>query len=86
MFEQVTDEQIKALELKTDKLRMDSTLVSSNIRQMSRLQLVEVLQRVWRMLNADEQQHYAADFETRGSTRITWRLMRYRRAWRASAI
>ena len=65
VFEQVTDEQIKALELKTDKLRMDSTLVSSNIRQMSRLQLlVEVLQRVWRMLNADEQQHYAADFET----------------------
>ena len=44
VFEQVTDEQIKALELKTDKLRMDSTLVSSNIRQMSRLQLlVEVL-------------------------------------------
>ena len=65
VFEQVTDEQIKALELKTDKLRMDSTLVSSNIRQMSRLQLlVEVLQRVWRMLNVDEQQHYETDFET----------------------
>ena len=69
-FEQVTDEQIAALKLKTNKLRMDSTLVSSNIRQMSRLQLlVEVLQRVWRMLKADDQARYKADFE--GYTRST---------------
>jgi len=63
MFEQVTDDQLVALELKTDKLRMDSTLVSSNIRQMSRLQLlVEVLKRVWRMLSADEKTGYGVDF------------------------
>jgi hypothetical protein len=70
-FEQVTDEQIAALELKTDKLRMDSTLVSSNIRQMSRLQLlVEVLQRVWRMLSEADQTCYEGDFEayTRGTS------------------
>lgn len=62
-FEQVTDEQIAAFELKTNKLRMDSTLVASNIRDMSRLQLlVEVLQRVHRMLAEPEQQQYAEEF------------------------
>lgn len=71
VFEQVTDEQIAALKLKTDKLRMDSTLVSSNIRQMSRLQLlVEVLQRVFRMLNEVDQARYQTNFEayTRGTS------------------
>jgi hypothetical protein len=62
-FEQVTDEQIAALELKTGKLRMDSTQIASNIRQMSRLQLlVEVLQRVWRMLGEENQPPYAPAF------------------------
>ncbi|NDJ79308.1 MAG: transposase, partial [Chloroflexi bacterium] len=61
-FEQVTDEQIEALELKTGKLRMDSTQIASNIRQMSRVQLlVEVVQRVWRMLTEEDQAHYAAE-------------------------
>jgi hypothetical protein len=59
-FEQVTDAQIAAFQLKTGKQRMDSTLVASNIRQMSRLQLlVEVLQRTHRMLSESEQAHYA---------------------------
>jgi hypothetical protein len=62
-FEQVTDEQIAAFRLKTGKQRMDSTLVASNIRQMGRVQLlVEVLQRVPRMLNAGDQERYAAAF------------------------
>jgi hypothetical protein len=48
-FEQVTDQQMKAYQLKTGKQRMDSTQIASNIREMSRLQLlVEVLQRVHR--------------------------------------
>lgn len=64
VFEQVTDEQIEALALKTGKLRMDSVQIGSNIRQMSRLQLlVEVLQRVWRMLSEVEHQGYKAEFE-----------------------
>jgi hypothetical protein len=64
VFEQVTDEQLAALELKSSKLRMDSTLVSSNIRQMSRLQLlVEVLQRVWRELSDVAQARYQSEFE-----------------------
>jgi len=62
-FEQVTDEQIAAFELKTHNLRMDSTLIASNIRKMSRLQLlVEVLQRVHRMLAEPDQQRYAEEF------------------------
>lgn len=62
-FEQVTDDQITAFELKTDKLRMDSTLIASNIRKTTRLQLlVEVVQRVHRMLDEAEQQQYADAF------------------------
>jgi len=62
-FEQVTDKQIAAFRLKTGKQRMDSTLVASNIRRMGRVQLlVEVLQRVQRMLNASDQECYAAVF------------------------
>lgn len=63
VFEQVTDEQLEAFALKTNKLRVDSTFVASNIRDMSRLQLlVEVLQRTWRMLNEVDQARYQADF------------------------
>lgn len=62
-FEQVTDEQIRAFHLKTGKQRMDSTQIASNIRTMSRLQLlVEVLQRVYRMLKEEDQVQYAEVF------------------------
>lgn len=61
-FEQITDQQIKAYQLKTGQQRMDSTQIASNIRDMSRLQLlVEVLQRVHRMFDeADREQHAEA--------------------------
>jgi len=62
-FEQVTDAQTTAFKLKTGKQRMDSTQVASNIRQMGRVQLlVEVLQRVHRMLTEANQEHYAEAF------------------------
>ena len=62
-FEQITDEQIDAFRLSTKKLRMDSTMIASNIRSMSRLQLlVEVVQRVHRMLRPPDQQRFAEDF------------------------
>lgn len=62
-FEQVTDEQITAFHMKTGKQRMDSTQIASNIRTMSRLQLlVEVLQRVYRMLKEEDQIRYAEVF------------------------
>jgi len=72
-FEQVTDEQMETYQLKTGKLRtpalaagasVDSTQIASNIREMSRLQLlVEVLQRVHRMLSEKDQLGYKEDFE-----------------------
>jgi len=62
-FEQVTDEQIAAFRLKTGRLRMDTTFVSSNIRQMTRLHLlVEMLQRVHRMLSESDRQRYTTEF------------------------
>jgi len=62
-FEQVTDAQTAAFKLRTGNQRMDSTQVASNIRQMGRVQLlVEVLQRVHRMLNEADQEHYAEAF------------------------
>jgi len=62
-FEKVTDQQIAAYQLKTGKQRMDSTQIASNIRVMGRLQLlVEVLQRVYRMLKGEDQSHYAEEF------------------------
>jgi hypothetical protein len=62
-FEQVTDQQITAYQIKTNLQRMDSTMVASNIRRMGRVQLlVEVLQRVQRMLNENDQERYTADF------------------------
>lgn len=62
-FDRITDEQIESFQLKTGKLRMDSTQIASNIRQMSRLRLlVEVLQRVHRMLSEIDQARYAEQF------------------------
>jgi hypothetical protein len=77
-FEQVTDEQLAAFELKTGQLRVDSTQIASNIRTMSRLQLlVEVLQRVHRMLSEIDQKRYAEVFApyTQGSSgQYTYRV------------
>ena len=62
-FEQVTDEQVKAYQLKTGKLRMDSTQIASNISDTTRLRLlVEVLQRTHRMLDEADQGRYADEF------------------------
>ncbi len=62
-FEKITDAQLKAFQVKTGKQRMDSVQVLSNIRQMGRVQLlVEVLQRVERMLNEVDQVHYSEAF------------------------
>jgi len=59
-FEQVTDEQIEAFGVRTEELRTDSTQIASHIRQYSRLHLlVEVLQRVRRMLSETDQAKYA---------------------------
>lgn len=54
-FEQITDKQILDLKVRTGLQRMDSTQIASNIVSASRLQLlVEALQRVARLLTADD--------------------------------
>jgi hypothetical protein len=63
-FAQITDEQVTAFQLKTNRLRMDSTQLASNVRHFSRLQLlVEVAQRVHRMLTDAERARYAERFQ-----------------------
>ncbi len=63
-FEQITDAQLKAYQIRTGKQRMDSTQIASNIRNMSRLQLlVEVMQRVYRMFDEVDQSRYLQTFE-----------------------
>jgi hypothetical protein len=62
-FAQITDAQIKAFQVKTGRLRMDSTFIASNICDMSRLHLlVEVLLRVHRMLTPADQARLEPDF------------------------
>jgi hypothetical protein len=65
VFVQVTDEQLAVLKLKTGHQRMDSVLVSSNIRRMTWLHLlVEMVQRVRRMLVEEDQASYAEVFRS----------------------
>ncbi len=62
-FEAITREQLAQFSLKTNHQRIDSTQIASNIREMSRLQLlVEVLQRSHRMLNEADKGHWEAEF------------------------
>lgn len=61
VFQQVTAAQLTALGLRTDQQRLDSTMVLANIADLSRLELLIVLlQRLWRLLRADDQARYAA--------------------------
>jgi len=63
VFEQVTGEQQEVYEIRSANLRMDSTQIQSNIRNLSRLQLlVEVLHRTHRMLDEADRERLAEDF------------------------
>jgi len=63
-FEKMTDEQMKAYALKSGTQRTDSKQIASNIRRMTRLQLlIEVLQRAYRMLQASDKLAYHEQFE-----------------------
>lgn len=71
-FAQITDEQSEALALQTNLMRMDSTMIASNMRNLSRLELlVEVLQRVHRMLCEVDRVRYGEEMApyVRGSTK-----------------
>ena len=61
--EEITDEQIRRFEVKTGMQRMDSTQLQSNIRKMSRLQLlVEIVHRLHRVLSEEDRGRYEALF------------------------
>ena len=64
IFAQISDVQMQQLGIKSNHLRTDSTQIGSNIREMSRLQLlVEVIQRVYRGLSETDQAKWADEFE-----------------------
>ena len=82
VFEDVTDKQLQEFKVKTGKLRMDSTQVASNIQNGSRLQLlVEVLQRVHRMLSEEEQAEYEALFASYVKSKANHYVYRLRGAY-----
>jgi hypothetical protein len=61
VFEAITDEQVKRLNVRTKTLRMDSTQIASDIRDSSRLHLlVEGLKRLYRILDDGEKAAYAS--------------------------
>jgi hypothetical protein len=63
IFDSLTAEQLKTLELKTDMQRCDSLQVQSNIRSYSRIQLlIEVLLRVQRILSDEDKIRFAETF------------------------
>jgi len=63
--EKITDKQIEKFQIKTGLQRMDSTMVQSNIRRMSRLQLlVEIIHRFYRKLGEEEQKLNEALFSS----------------------
>lgn len=77
-FEDITDQQMAALEVKGNIQRMDSTQIASNMMVMSRLQLlVEGLQRMWRVLNEGEQkacQEWMDEYVKGGSGHYVYRV------------
>ena len=59
VFDQFTEQQLKELKIKTDIQRTDSFQAASNIRRYSRLQLlVEMLIRIYRVLNEADKKQY----------------------------
>ena len=61
--ERITDEQIRQFQLNTGLQRMDSTQLQSNIRKMSRLQLlVEIIHRLYRVLSEEDKRKYDSVF------------------------
>jgi len=59
VFDQLTEKQLKELEIKTDIQRTDSFQAASNIRSYSRLQLlVEMLIRIYRVLSKEDKKRY----------------------------
>jgi hypothetical protein len=64
VFRQITKEQLRALKVQSSQLRMDSTQIASNVRTLSRLELlVLVVQRMYRALDDDDRATWQVEFE-----------------------
>jgi hypothetical protein len=84
-FTDITDQQIKVLEIKTGMQRMDSTDIASNIADLSRLELlITVLQRLYRILSAKDQERYReafAPYIKEGAGQYTYRIKGQAAVW-----
>ena len=78
VFDQLTEEQLKALQLKTNIQRTDSFMAASNIRHYSRLQLlIEMVIRIHRILSVEDKQRFAEKFQayiTKSAGQYIYRL------------
>jgi len=64
VFDQLTDQQIQKLKIKTNIQRTDSFQAASNIRNYSRLQLlIELLIRIYRILSDDDKKKFKEQFD-----------------------
>lgn len=78
VFDGLSAAQIKQLSIKADIQRTDSTLVSSNIKKYSRIQLlIEILLRVLRILDDQDKELFSeklADYTKEGSQKYVYKL------------
>jgi hypothetical protein len=78
VFQQLTDQQLEKLALKTGLQRMDSTQLASHIADLSRLELlVRLLQRLHKLLSAADQTQYAdlfAPYLREGAGQYVYRI------------
>lgn len=85
VFHQVTGEQLKKFGVKTDQQRMDSTQLLCNIADLSRLELlVQVIQRLHRILDETDRQQYAeifAPFLGLSAGQYTYRIKGKQAVW-----
>jgi len=78
VFNNLTTDQIKKLEVKTNIQRSDSTLIGSNIRNYSRIQLlIEALLRLYRILSEEDKQRFSdqiSGYNQKGSEKYVYGL------------
>ena len=77
-FNNFTEKQLKSIEIKTNIQRSDSTLISSNIKKYSRVELlIEVLLRFWRELEDSDKKKFVSlvdPYSKRGSEKYVYTL------------
>lgn len=86
VFEKITDQQLRKLEVKTGMQRMDSTMITSQIADLSRLELlIQVVQRLYRILTEADQVRYASIFQAyirESAGQYTYRIRGKEAVWR----